>query len=72
MHFAVLFVLSVALTLQILAAGLAARLIRVTGMSWAWLAIAAALGCAAIRRGLELSRLLGDQQALVMQRSGKK
>ena len=64
MHFALLFVLSVALTLQILAAGLAARLIRVTGMSWAWIAIAAALGGAATRRGLELARLLNDQQAL--------
>ncbi len=50
MYFAFIAVVAVSLALQIGAAWLAVRLIRVTGTNWAWLAIAAAMITMAIRR----------------------
>lgn len=58
MYFALLFVLSLSLTLQVVAAVLAARLIGVTGKSWAWVAIAVGMSAMAIRRAALLALLL--------------
>ena len=50
MLFAYLVIVSVSLLLQLGAVWLAVRLVRVTGSSWAWIAIAAAMMAMAIRR----------------------
>jgi PAS domain S-box-containing protein len=49
-----IFLTSVSIALQLLAAGLALRLVRITGRLTAWALIAAAISCMAVRRGHSL------------------
>jgi PAS domain S-box-containing protein/putative nucleotidyltransferase with HDIG domain len=49
-----IFIISVSILLQLLAAGFALRLVRLTGKITAWAFIAAAISCMAIRRGYTL------------------
>jgi PAS domain S-box-containing protein len=58
---AVLFVLGISILFQLVAAFLAARLIRVTGSRIPWVLIAASVTLMALRRGIALARLIsGD------------
>ncbi len=50
MYAAFFIIIAISMAIQVAATWLAVRLIRVTGTSWAWIAIAAAVGMMAIRR----------------------
>ncbi len=63
MQVAVIFIVALSLALQVLAAFLAMRLIRITGPNWAWIAIAVAMLAAAIRRVIVLVGVLGGPSA---------
>ncbi|MCH7596747.1 MAG: PAS domain S-box protein, partial [Planctomycetes bacterium] len=57
-------VLALSTFLQFVAAGLAFRLIRVTGRRWAWSLIAIAITLMAVRRSITFFRIISDDAAL--------
>lgn len=58
---AVIFILGISILLQFTAAGLALRLIKITGKRLGWILISIAILLMAIRRCITLSHLLSDQ-----------
>ena len=57
-------VLATSVLLQFAAAVLALRLIRITGVRWAWSLIAAGIALMAVRRCITLTRILSEQAPL--------